>query len=216
MLKVGITGGIGSGKTHVTKMFKHYATINSKIIPVYYSDERSKYLLNHDLSLKDRIYEAFGKASYLNGELNSKYLASKVFSDPIELKKLNDIAHPAVENDFNIWCKGYQSKNIKYVLKESAILFESGLHRKMDKNILVYAPLEIRIKRIKNRDPQRTEEDILDILTRQMKESDKKNLADYIIANDESDNNVLDHIAKIDKYLSDWSVLNKNLKGLNL
>jgi len=176
MLKIGVTGGIGSGKTTVCKIF------NVLGIPVYYADPRAKELMVTDPVLISAIKSLLGDKSYNEDlSLNRQYIAEIIFSDKNKLDALNSLVHPAVKRDFDKWSK---SQKTPYVLKEAALLFESGSYKDLDKTILVTAPLELRIKRVTQRDNS-TKESILSRVKNQMDEVDKEKLADYIIINDE-------------------------------
>ncbi|MDB5109130.1 MAG: dephospho-CoA kinase, partial [Mucilaginibacter sp.] len=145
MLKVGITGNIGSGKTTVSKMFELLG------IPVFYADDAAKSIMVTDELLVAGIKLAFGAAAYFNdGSLNRKHIAGIVFNDEQQLAKLNALVHPAVFRAFDNWAK--QIENAPYVIKEAALLFESSSYKMCDKTILVTAPLETRIKRVMQRD----------------------------------------------------------------
>lgn len=173
--KVGITGGIGSGKTTATKVFRLLG------IPVYYADERAKHLMSTDRTLIAQIKENFGKESYLtDNSLNRAYLAEKVFSDPNQAAKINSLVHPAVARDFETWANAQKSD---YVLKEAALIFETKGHLKLDAVINVSAPIKVRIGRIKSRDPQRSMEQINDIIDKQLPDQEKNELADFVIKN---------------------------------
>jgi len=175
MLKIGVTGGIGSGKTTVCKIF------NVLGIPVYYADPRAKELMVTDPVLISAIKSLLGDKSYNEDlSLNRQYIAEIIFSDKNKLDALNSLVHPAVKRDFDKWSK---SQKTPYVLKEAALLFESGSYKDLDKTILVSAPLELRIKRVILRDNS-SKESILSRVKNQMDETDKEKLADYIINND--------------------------------
>ncbi len=178
MLKVGITGGIGSGKTTVCGIF---STLG---IPVYYADTRAKELMNSDPELKNQIIKLFGKEAYLpEGGLNTKHIASKAFTDKTLLQQLNALVHPAVFRDSINWFQEHSDK--PYVLYEAAIMFESGNNKMMDKMITVYAPEEDRISRIIARDKV-GRVDVLDRINKQLPEEEKIKRADFIIYNDET------------------------------
>jgi len=187
-LSVGITGGIGSGKTLITKLF---SLLN---VPIYYADDRAKTLMN--TLLKDSIIDLFGEESYFNGKLNRTYIASKVFSNNSALTKLNAIVHPAVAIDFDNWL--VENKEAKYVIKEAALLIESGSYKQLDKLIVVTSPLELRVNRIKSRDSFRSEKEIKKIISSQSSEQSKIDLADYIITNNE-ENLLIPQVLEIDK-----------------
>ncbi len=173
--KVGVTGGIGAGKTTASKVFRVLG------IPLYNADDRAKWLMAKDEALKQAICAEFGAEAYhQNGSLNRGFLASKVFSDPVQTDKINAIVHPRVGADFREW---FQQQTTPYVLKEAALLFESGSYKELDKTILVTAPLFIRVQRVLKRDPHRTEQQVMDIVEKQWDEGRKKELADYILDN---------------------------------
>jgi len=175
MLKVGVTGGIGSGKTTVCRIFEVLGA------PVYYADDRAKELMQTDLKLIAVIKEIFGDETYVDGKLNRAFIASKVFSNKAQLAKLNAAVHPAVAKDAEQWMKQFSDK--PYVIKEAALLFETGWHKQLDKTITVYAPMEVRIQRLKARD-NATYEEITARMKNQMRDEDKIKLADFVIYND--------------------------------
>ncbi len=170
---VGLTGGIGSGKSTVAKMF------NKLGVPVYIADEEAKKLMNTDDQVKNQIVELLGENSYVNGKLNRAYIADIVFNDKSKLERLNGIVHPAVGKHFNRW-KDEQAGN--YVIKEAAIFFENEAYKQCDYTILVLAPLEIRIERVLKRD-EITREQALSRANNQWEDSRKIPLADFIIHN---------------------------------
>ncbi len=189
-ITVGITGGIGAGKTIATKIF---SALN---VPIYNADNRAKELMNGDLI--GPISATFGNNCYANGKLNRSYLASKVFSNKKELQKLNKIVHPAVAIDFEKWVK--EKALFTYVLKEAALLVEARSYKQLDKLVVVTSPQQLRIERIKKRDPHRSQKEIEDIISNQISEEEKTKLADFIIINDEK-NLLIPQIIKIDKQL---------------
>ncbi|HEY0896964.1 MAG TPA: dephospho-CoA kinase [Sphingobacteriaceae bacterium] len=177
MLKVGITGGIGSGKTTVCRIFESLG------IPVFYADEVAKRVMTSDLVLVEGIREAFGESSYsAAGELNRKHLADLVFSDTQQLEKLNALVHPAVFRAFDQWAASV--KNAPYLLKEAALMFESGSYRMCDLNVLVTAPEELRILRVTQRD-QITAEAVRQRMNKQFSDEQKIPMSDFVIVNDE-------------------------------
>lgn len=178
-LQIGITGGIGTGKSFVCKIFKH---LN---IPVYDADSRAKWLMANDPQLKKSIIEAFGEEAYNKDGLNRKYLASKVFNDSDNVSQLNSLVHPAVGRDYQQWVKENQDK--PYLLKEAALMFESGSYKQLDSVIYVHASKELRLKRIKQRDPHRSEEEIEAIIKKQLSAEEMKDRSDYVINNDEKE-----------------------------
>lgn len=174
-LKVGITGGIGSGKTTVAKIFSILG------IPIYYADERAKWLMAHHEPLKAEISNAFGKDSYTeNGDLNRSYLAAEVFGNPEKTKLINKLVHPAVKEDFENWMK---QQNAPYVLKEAALLFETGSAKELDYIVTVSSPLKIRFNRILQRDPHRSEAQINAIIDQQLPDEEKIKQSDFVIKN---------------------------------
>jgi dephospho-CoA kinase len=179
MLKVGITGNIGSGKTTVSKIFEVLG------IPVFYADDAAKSVMVDDPILIDAIKSTFGKESYFDdGTLNRKHIAAIVFNNEDELNKLNAIVHPATFRAFDNWLLLHQ--DAPYVLKEAALLFESDSYKMCDKTIMVIAPLEMRINRVILRD-NLPEEEILKREARQFSEERKLQLADCAISNNETE-----------------------------
>jgi dephospho-CoA kinase len=175
MLKVGITGGIGSGKSTVCRVFEWLG------IPVYDADDRAKWLMTHDAALREDIIALLGAAAYLpDGSLNRPHIAGLVFQDSGILKKLNSLVHPAVHRDGELW---HQAQNAPYTLREAALLYESGGYRLLDKMIVVTAPVELRIQRVTARDgSERTAVEAR--IAQQWPEEEKAALADFIIRND--------------------------------
>ncbi len=177
---IGLTGGIGSGKTVLAEEFsKNY-------IQVYNSDERAKFLMNNSKDLKDSLIKCFGSNTYVDDSLNKTYLSSLIFNDRKSLELMNSIVHPQVEKDFMGWMK---TKDEKYVIYESALIFETGSYKRNDFNILVTSDLSIRIKRIMNRDKIDKSLAILKI-NNQWKDEKKIPLADYIFVNSTIDENI--------------------------
>lgn len=177
MLKIGLTGGIGSGKSTVAKVFETLG------IPVYYADDAAKRLMNTDETLKASIKQHFGEAAYDKDGLDRKYLASLVFSDKKKLELLNSLTHPATIRDAEEWMN---KQTTPYTIKEAALLFESGAAEHLDKVIGVYAPEHIRIKRVMERDKSSSEE-IMKRISRQMDEEMKMKRCDYVISNNEQE-----------------------------
>lgn len=177
-LKIGITGGIGSGKSTVCKIFE---TLN---IPIYYADDRAKALYLENEDLKHNVIQLFGSDAYFSdGQLNRKLISDAAFQNPELLKKLNALVHPAVLKDGNAWHDA--QTNVPYTLKEAALLFESGSDKYLDKLITVYAPKELRIERVILRGGgSMTREDVEARIAKQMSDEEKKDLADYVIIND--------------------------------
>ena len=177
MLKVGITGGIGSGKTTVCQIFEKLG------VPVYYADKRGKELMEDDKDLATAISREFGSTIYTDGKLNKDVLAHIVFNDEEKLLKLNDLVHPAVFADSSSWNDILARKGYAYTLRESALLIESSSYRLLDKIIVVSTPEEDRIKRVMERDGA-TAEQVMARIRAQMPDEQKVKYADYIIFND--------------------------------
>ena len=178
MLKIGITGNIGSGKTTVSKMFGVLG------IPVFYADIAAKDIMTADPVLVADIKKTFGSDAYFaDGSLNRKHIANIVFNDDKELAKLNALTHPAVFRAFDKWV--LHQKDAPYVLKEAAILFESGSYKKCDRAIMVTAPLNLRIKRVTTRDGI-TADEVKSRNDRQFTEEKKLAMADDVIINDDT------------------------------
>jgi len=176
MKKIGLTGGIGSGKSTAAKVFEFLQ------VPVYYADEAAKELMNTDSNLKEQVMAYFGPETYLDGSLQRKVLANKVFGKESEIQKLNAIVHPIVFADFDKWCS--ERKHLPYIVKEAALIFETILHQKLDKVIHVSAPEELRIARVMLRDAC-SKEEVLNRIARQMNEEEKLQRADFVLYNDE-------------------------------
>ena len=177
MLKIGLTGNIGSGKTTVAKVFELLG------IPVFYADDEAKKVMVNDELLIDSIKQAFGAQSYFeNGTLNRKHIAGIAFNNEAELKKLNALVHPAVFRAFDSWILNI--KTAPYVIKEAALLFESSSYKMCDRSLLVSAPLENRIARVMQRDGI-SKAEVESREARQFPEDRKKQLADDIIINDD-------------------------------
>ncbi len=180
MLKVGITGGIGSGKTTICRIFETLG------IPVFYADMVAKEIMVNDAILIQGVKDSFGEESYLpGGILNNKHIAGIVFNDELELAKLNAMVHPAVFRAFDNWVVQLP-KDTPYILKEAALLFESGSYKMCNKNILVTAPLELKLKRVMNRDGV-TADQVKARMDKQFTDEKKIKMADYLINNNETD-----------------------------
>jgi dephospho-CoA kinase len=177
-IEIGITGGIGSGKSLVSKVF------HSLGVPVYDADSRAKNLMTTDGILISQIKKEFGALSYYeDGSLNRSYISVKVFNDPERLKVLNGLVHPRVGEDYTKWVK--EKNNSSYVLKEAALLFEANSYKGLNKVIVVSAPEDVRVERVVKRDQHRTEAQVRDIIRNQMPEEQKLLKADFVIVNDE-------------------------------
>ena len=196
MKKVGITGGIGAGKTLVCQLFEVMG------IPYYSADDRAKWLQNNDHTLRKQLIELLGKEAYETEDksLNRPFVAQKVFSDKALLNQLNQLVHPAVAHDFKKWCMQYES--YPFILKEAALLFETKSYLSLDATILVQAKMDTRIERILARDPQRSKEEVQNIIDKQMSEDEKLLLADQVIINDEQHS----LIKQVEKMIAHYSI----------
>jgi dephospho-CoA kinase len=174
---VGITGGIGAGKSLICHMFEVLG------VPVYDADSRAKWLMDHDPQLKISIESMFGKSAYDNKGLDRTYMAGQVFNNVAKLEQLNAAVHPVVNHDFEHW---YAHSNSHYVVKEAALLIETGSYKSLDRLLYVSAPEEMRLARVLKRDPQRNEQQVRAIMDKQLPEIDKIALANDIIYNDET------------------------------
>ena len=175
MLKVGLTGGIGSGKTTVAKIFELLG------VPVYYADDAAKRIMNEDKELKAAIQKQFGEESYRDGELDRSYLASKVFNDSFQLEILNSLVHPATIRDASDWMNQQTSP---YTIREAALIFESGAAEGLDYVIGVYAPTQLRIKRTMERNNV-SHDEVVKRINNQLDEEIKMKLCDFVVRNDE-------------------------------
>ncbi len=173
MKVLGLTGGIGSGKTTVANMFRELG------VPVYIADDEAKKLMNSDPLVQQKIISLFGKEAYENNTLNRKFLAGRVFGNKDLLEKLNAIVHPAVGKHFEEWKK---IQTGEYVVYEAAILFEKGGYKKCDKTLLITAPLEVKLERIMARDKS-TREEIEARMNNQWPDEKKAKMADFILSN---------------------------------
>ena len=197
MIKVGLTGGIGSGKSTVSKI------LISKGFSVYNSDNRAKWLMNNNDNLKSNIISIFGNKAYLKGSLNRKYLSAKVFNDSLKLKALNNLVHPLVAIDFKNWLLHQKSKD--FVFKEAAILIESGAYKEMDKIIVVSCPENIRLERVLKRDGN-SPELVKKRMQNQISETEKINHADFVVKNN---GNESDLVLEVEFVISELKNLTK-------
>lgn len=174
MIKVGLTGGIGSGKTTVAKLFA------KKGIPIYLADTRAKYLMTYDKTLKSQIIDAFGKGVYhKNGRLNRKALAEIIFNDKSKLAIINSLVHPAIASDGKAW---FAKQTSPYAIKEAALMIESGNHQDLDVLIVVTADEEERIARVMKRDDAQLK-DVMARIKNQLSDAERLAHADYVIDN---------------------------------
>lgn len=176
MIKVGLTGGIGVGKTVCADIFSLLG------VPIYNSDIEAKLIMVHDDTVKSAIKDIFGPKSYNDeGSLNRGHLASLIFSDKLLLAKMNGIVHPAVREHFRKWCE--EKQDHKYIIQESALIFETGSYKSFDKVILVHADEEVRIQRVITRD-NASREEVVARIKKQLPQEEKLEFADYVIIND--------------------------------
>ena len=176
MLRIGLTGGIGSGKTTVARVFETLG------VPVYYADDAAKRLMNQDPAIRSALIEKFGEAAYLeSGALNRPYLASLVFENPEKREQLNQLIHPATIADANQWLREQRGA---YALREAALLFESGAAAGLDYVIGVSAPVALRLQRVMKRD-QLSEDAVKKRMATQLQDAIKLKLCDFVIVNDE-------------------------------
>jgi dephospho-CoA kinase len=179
MQKIGITGSIGSGKSIVCKIFEQLG------VPIYNADERAKILMISNAEIIAKVKLLFGNESYTEtGELNRKHLSDIAFNNKDLLTQLNQIVHPIVFKDFDNWLLEKEQLNIKYILKEAALMFETDSYKKLDKFIVVTAPMELRISRTMQRDSI-LKEQVLSRMNNQLSQEEKLAKADYEIINNE-------------------------------
>ena len=191
MKQVGITGGIGSGKTYVCKIFE------SMDIPVYYADQRAKELLYKSKPLKTQVKKLLGpQAFHRNGRPNRAYIGSKIFADKALLQKMNELVHPAVALDSTQW---HNEQSAPYTVKEAALLVENGSYREMDVLIVVTAPIDIRMARVMKRD-KTSATGVESRMKNQLPDAAKVAVADYVIVNDGT-KSVLQQVVKIHQAL---------------
>ena len=177
-LQIGVTGGIGAGKSVVCRVFKTLG------VPVYEADERARWLTEHDPILKADIRRVLGPNAYDTlGRYNRAWVASQVFASPKLLTALNAVIHPRVHADTDSWVDQHASE--PYVIKEAALMRAAGNDNSLDKVIVVHAPVSLRIERIRHRDPHRSEAEIRNIIDRQISDDERLQLADYVLENDE-------------------------------
>lgn len=175
MLKIGLTGGMGSGKTTVSQIFSVLG------IPVFYADDVAKKIMNEDESLQKNIIKVFGEEAYINNSLNRKYIAEIVFNDKYKLDQLNALVHPVTIAAAEKWMN---AQTTSYVIKEAALMFESAAAANLDYIIGVYAPQALRLKRVMHRDNAKRE-DVLARMSNQIDENIKMKLCDFVVINDE-------------------------------
>ncbi|MBC8153988.1 MAG: dephospho-CoA kinase [Bacteroidetes bacterium] len=185
-LQIGVTGGIGVGKSMVCRVFSALGA------PVYDADTRAKWLTNHDPALRAAILNLLGPEAYTAGSdaqqpitYNRTWVASRVFANPTLLAQLNALIHPLVLADAQTWV--HQQSNHPYVIREAALMRAAGDQNSLDQVIVVTAPINLRIARIRQRDPHRSETEIRSIIDRQLPDADRLLLANYVVHNDETE-----------------------------
>jgi dephospho-CoA kinase len=193
--RIGITGGIGSGKSYIAKIIEQMG------FPIYNSDLRSKELTLSNDVIREGLISLFGEDVYINSELNKKLIASKIFTDDILREKVNKLIHPIVREDFYEWSLRQESR---IVFNEAAILFETGAYRNLDATILVCAPLELKIKRVTERE-NCSRESVTIRMDKQWSDEKKVQLSDYVIVNDEQ-SPILNQIEKVVEKIDQTSI----------
>jgi len=195
MLKIGLTGGIGSGKSTVARIF---STFN---VPIYFADSETKKIFQKNESVREKMRQFFGNDIFLSSqEINKTKLSEIIFNDKTALQQVNNIVHPAVLEDFENWTKNFETK--KYVIIEAAILFESGIYKYVDKIIAVSAPEFLRIERVKLRDNV-SEQQVRQRIENQWNENEKIKLSHFVIFNDEK-SLVIPQVLEIHKMLEKY------------
>ncbi|KAA3440291.1 dephospho-CoA kinase [Rufibacter hautae] len=179
MLKIGITGGIGSGKSIVCRCFQLLG------VPVYDSDTRAKWVMNHDPELREQLIATFGPETFdAQQHLNRAYLSQKVFHNAAELAKLNGLVHPQVRKDFYTWLE--QQAHAPYILKEAALMFESNAYTQVDHVLTISAPIALRLTRTLQRDAHRSATDVEAIIAKQLSEEERVSRAQFVLHNDDT------------------------------
>ena len=176
MLAVGVTGGIGSGKTLVCDVLRTLS------VPVYQADQEARRIMEGNPDIRNGLIGYFGEEAFRGGSLNRPYISARIFGNEKEREFVNSLVHPAVHKDFLKWKMQY--RNAPYVIEEAALLFETGAYRELDMTILVIAPIKLRIERIMERDQLKPKE-ISARMSSQIKTEEAEKLADYVIVNDD-------------------------------
>jgi dephospho-CoA kinase len=189
MKRIGLTGGIGSGKSFIANILEHMG------FPVYYSDSRSKELTKSNPTIRAGLISLFGEKVYLDDELNTQLVATKIFQNEELRQKVNQLIHPIVRKDFDHWATNQHSE---LVFNEAAILFETGAYKNFDATILVCAPMELKIKRVMNRE-NCSREDVLARMSKQWSDEEKMKLANYCVVN----NNQLPVLNQLEEIMND-------------
>jgi dephospho-CoA kinase len=195
MKRIGLTGGIGSGKSNIAEAFKILG------IGVYNSDERAKWLNENDERIVAGLTKLLGNEVYFaDGKLNKRYMAGRIFSDKKLLQEVNALIHPIVEEDFEAWCKEQEAKGAKYIINEAALLVENGSYDRYDYLIVVCAPYEQRVTRTMKRDNM-TKEQVESRIINQMSDDEKREYADEVILTDDK-HFIIPQIMKINNLLN--------------
>jgi len=187
---VGLTGGVGSGKTTVANMFHDFG------VPIYIADEEAKKLMATSKIIKRKLIELFGSDAYIKGELNKPYIAKTIFNDKTYLERMNAIIHPRVGTHFKKWAA---KQNAPYVIKEAAVIFENGTYKEFDYVITVTTPQDLKIQRLLKRD-NTTIEKIEAIMKNQWSDEEKIKLSDFVIVNSDLEKTI-EQVAKIHKQI---------------
>ena len=196
-LKIGITGGIGTGKTAASNFFQKLG------VPVYNADQEAKWLMNNEPSLIQSIKDLFGDKAYINDSLNRSFIAAHIFKDQEIKKKMEQLVHPAVGNHFQSWVS---KQRVPYIIKEAALIYEIGDDKNLDHVIVVDAPLDERIERVKKRDNSNLEA-IADRIKNQMAQDVKVRKADFILLNNEGLSELEKAVSNLDRKLKDLAKL---------
>jgi len=198
LLKIGITGGIGSGKSYVCSILEHLG------FPVFYSDKVAKTLIESDSIIKSEFINLFGDEIYVNNKLDKDRISNLIFLDKSLLEKVNSVVHPRVRQCFNEWA---ESQNVAIVFNEAAILFETNSYKSFDYTVLIVAPFDLKIQRVMKRDSC-TKEDVLRRMENQWSDKKKSTLASFVINN----NDEIGLISQVDKIVNELMKLNNEIK----
>lgn len=195
MKRIGLTGGIGSGKSFIAGILEHMG------FPVYYSDLRSKELTKSNPTIRDGLISLFGTDVFIDNQLNTVLISEKMFKDDDLRLKINQLIHPVVRADFENWAKNQQSK---LVFNEAAILFETGAYKTLDATILVCAPLELKLNRVMKRE-NCTKEEVISRMNKQLSDEEKMKLTSFQIVNDEETPVLIQIEGILNQFLKDSS-----------
>lgn len=203
MLKVGVTGGIGSGKSTVIRILEQLG------VAVYDSDSRAKAIMNDDPKVMRQIVTIFGPSAYgSDGTLQRRFISERAFSDSTMLGRLNAVVHPAIERDFAVWCDRIQSTcTAQYVVQEAAILIESGAYKRLDVIVVVVAPEELRMRRVMERDSA-SQQQVRDRMAAQLSDAERTRYADFVIVADDK-SLLIPQVVMLDTHLRELSQTRK-------